>query len=149
MLAFADSRGVERFVVGGISMGAAIALRIAARHPERVIALVLARPAWLWHAAPANMQPYAEVAAHLRNPDARRALADFEASDDGAAGWRARRRAISTPCENSSPSRTAQALAALLSAISGDGPGVSEAEARSIAVPTLVLGTGLDARPSA
>ena len=81
VLAFADWRGVERFVVGGISMGAAIALRIAARHPERVIALVLARPAWLWHAAPANMQPYAEVAAHLRNPDARRALADFEASD--------------------------------------------------------------------
>ena len=49
VLAFADLRGVERFVVGGISMGAAIALRIAVRHPERVSGLVLARPAWLWH----------------------------------------------------------------------------------------------------
>ena len=30
-----------------------------------------------------------------------------------------------------------------------DGPGVSEAEARSIAVPTLVIGNGIDARASA
>ena len=143
VLAFADWRGVERFVVGGISMGAAIALRIAARHPERVIAMVLARPAWLWHAAPANMQPYAEVAAHLRNPDARRACADFEASDT------AHRLAREAPGNLDAMRKflaveDRQALATLLSAIAGDGPGVSEAEARRVAVPTLVLGTGLD-----
>ena len=143
VLAFADWRGVERFVVGGISMGAAIALRIAARHPERVIAMVLARPAWLWHAAPANMQPYAEVAAHLRNPDARRACADFEASDT------AHRLAREAPGNLDAmrkflAAEDRQALASLLSAIAGDGPGVGEAEARTIAVPTLVLGTSLD-----
>ena len=143
VLAFATQRGVERFVVGGISMGAAIALRIAAHHPERVIALVLARPAWLWHAAPANMQPYAEVAGHLRNPDARSALADFEASDT------AHRLAREAPGNLDAMRKflaveDRQGLAALLLAISGDGPGVSEAEARSIAVPTLVLATGFD-----
>jgi pimeloyl-ACP methyl ester carboxylesterase len=143
VLAFATQRGVERFVIGGISMGAAIALRIAARHPERVIALVLARPAWLWQAAPANMRPYAEVAAHLRNPDVRHALADFEASDT------AHRLAREAPGNLDTMRKflavkDRQGLASLLSAISGDGPGVSEAQARSIAVPTLVLGTSLD-----
>jgi pimeloyl-ACP methyl ester carboxylesterase len=143
VLAFADSRGVERFVVGGTSMGAAIALRIAARHPERVSALVLARPAWLWDAAPANMQMYAEVAAHLRNPDAHQALADFEASAT------AERLAREAPGNLGGMRKFLAAedrtgLAALLSAISGDGPGVSETQARSIAVPALVTGTGMD-----
>ncbi len=143
MLAFATLRRVDRFVVGGISMGAAMALRIAARHPDRVIALVLGRPAWLWQAGPANMRPYAEVAAHLRNPDAHQALADFEASDT------ARRLAREAPGNLDAMRKflaveDRKGLAALLSAISGDGPGVSEAEAGAIAVPTLVLGTSLD-----
>src|SRR3954447_23982530 len=34
VLAFCDARGLERFAVGGISMGAAIALRIAVVAPE-------------------------------------------------------------------------------------------------------------------
>ena len=84
-----------------------------------------------------------EVAAHLRNPDARQALADFEASATAA------RLAREAP-DNLDAMRKFLAvedragLAALLSAIAGDGPGVSEAEARSIAVPTLVIGHGID-----
>lgn len=35
-------------------------------------------------------------------------------------------------------------MAALLSAIAGDGPGVSEAQVREIAVPTLVIGNAAD-----
>jgi pimeloyl-ACP methyl ester carboxylesterase len=34
-------------ILGGISMGAAIALRLAVKRPQLVRALVLARPAWL------------------------------------------------------------------------------------------------------
>lgn len=37
-----DAAGVRRAVVGGLSMGAAVALRLALRRPERVRALVLA-----------------------------------------------------------------------------------------------------------
>lgn len=43
-----DALGVERAVVGGLSMGAGVALRFALAHPERVIASVLSafpRPA--------------------------------------------------------------------------------------------------------
>jgi pimeloyl-ACP methyl ester carboxylesterase len=44
-LAALDRRGIERAVVVGHSLGAAIAAWVAARHPERVSALILASPA--------------------------------------------------------------------------------------------------------
>jgi pimeloyl-ACP methyl ester carboxylesterase len=144
VLAFADARGVGRFVAGGISMGAAIALRLAVRHPERVAGLVLARPAWLWDAAPPNMAPYAEVAALLEGGRPTAALAAFDASETAA------RLAEEAP-DNLASLRGffAQAapddMAALLGAIARDGPGVDEAQARRIAVPTLVIGHGRDA----
>lgn len=43
----ADHLGLERFVAAGISMGAGASLNLALRYPERVEALILARPAWL------------------------------------------------------------------------------------------------------
>jgi pimeloyl-ACP methyl ester carboxylesterase len=143
VLAFAQSRGVERFIAGGISMGAAIALRLAARYPRHVVALVLARPAWLWHSAPANMKMFAEVADHLRNPDRQGALAAFEASDT------ARMLAREAPDNLVSMRKFLtvehrEALAALLSAVAGDSPGVSETEVRAMAAPTLVIGTAAD-----
>jgi pimeloyl-ACP methyl ester carboxylesterase len=44
-LAALDAHGVDRALVAGHSLGAAIAAWLAARHPERVSALVLAAPA--------------------------------------------------------------------------------------------------------
>lgn len=46
-----DALGIESAVLGGISMGAAIALRAALQAPERVKGLVLVRPAWIDRAA--------------------------------------------------------------------------------------------------
>lgn len=142
-LAFSDSRGVERFVAGGISMGAAIALRLAVRHPERVQALILARPAWLFEDGPENMRLYAAVAAALRAapPDeakaafARSALAETlrrEASDNltSLLGF----------FDRPDPAVTAD----LLDDIARDGPGVTAAEAATLRVPTLVVGHGVD-----
>jgi pimeloyl-ACP methyl ester carboxylesterase len=43
----ADHLGLERFVAAGISMGAGASLNLALRYPERIRALILARPAWL------------------------------------------------------------------------------------------------------
>ena len=79
------ARGVERFVVGGISMGAAIALQDR-RPPSRTRS-----SAWCWRVRhgcgrrrPPTCGRMREVAAHLRNPDAQQALADFEASATAA-----------------------------------------------------------------
>ena len=139
VLAFADHCGVERFAVGGISMGAAIALAIAVKVPRRVLALILARPAWTWGTAPDNMQVFADVARFLEEGgrDA------FEATAI------ARRMAKEAPDNLASlrgfferPGRAR--LPPLLKAIAADGPGVSELQVQAIRVPTLVIANAVD-----
>ncbi|MEI5098830.1 alpha/beta hydrolase [Streptomyces sp. PmtG] len=44
LLAAADAEGLETFALSGYSLGTAVAVRLAARHPERVTALVLTAP---------------------------------------------------------------------------------------------------------
>ena len=143
VLAACDARGIGRFAVGGISMGAAVALRLAARHSERVRGLILARPAWLFEAAPANMRPYCEVA------DALWAFPPDAAKARFAAGETAQMLAREAPdnlasllgfFDRTDPGVTAD----LLSQIAQDGPGVSRAEAAALRLPALVVGHGLD-----
>ena len=45
VVALLDHLGIERAVVGGASLGAAVTLRTATQHPERVAAMVLEMPA--------------------------------------------------------------------------------------------------------
>ncbi|MGX7871738.1 alpha/beta fold hydrolase [Mesorhizobium sp. ORM6] len=143
VLAAADAACVERFVAGGISMGAAIALRLAACHPDRVTGLVLVRPAWAFDAAPQNMRPYVEVAeliSRLPADEARDAFASSatsarfrsEAPDNLASllGFFARENAV--------------VFAEVMQAIADDGPGVTRAQAANLAIPTLIIGSGID-----
>lgn len=144
VLAFCDARGVDRFVAGGISMGAAIAVRLAVIVPERVKALVIARPAWLWDAAPTNMRPFTEVARLLREPDVGAALSTFAASDMG------RLLAAEAPDNLASLKKFFAAtsrdmVADLLCAISADGPGISADAVAALSMPTLVIGHAVDA----
>jgi pimeloyl-ACP methyl ester carboxylesterase len=141
LAALADALALGPATVGGISMGAAIALRLAVRRPERVSALVLARPAWIAAPAPANMRPYAEAGALIASLPADQARRRFEASPTAAALARA------------APDNLASllgffgrppAFGRLLQAIAADGPGVAEDEIRRIAVPTLVIGHARD-----
>lgn len=130
-------------VVGGISMGAAIALRLAVQRSELVRGLILARPAWFVAAAPDNMQPNSEVGHLLATMQPEAAKAAFLAGKTG------RRLAEEAPDNLASLagffSREPIAVtSALLTAISGDGPGVSEADLARINVPTLVIGHGRD-----
>lgn len=139
VLAFAAERQVPRFAVGGISMGAAIALRIAAKQPRRVTALILARPAWSWEPAPQNMQVFAELARFL--VDGGREA--FEASAT------ARLFAAEAPDNLASLRKffdrpNPQLVSKLLAAIARDGPDLTELEVRSISVPTLVIGNAID-----
>ncbi len=131
-------------ILGGISMGAAIATRLAVTRPELVRGLVLVRPAWVTDAAPPNMAPNAEVGALLAEMPADGARATF------ASGDTARRLASEAPDNLASLmgffARSPQsATARLLSTISADGPGVSSAELAAIRMPVLVCGTAEDA----
>jgi pimeloyl-ACP methyl ester carboxylesterase len=57
---------ISRAVIGGISMGAAIALRFTLEHPDRVLGLVLSRPAWLDQSRVDNMKVFSTLAEYIR-----------------------------------------------------------------------------------
>jgi pimeloyl-ACP methyl ester carboxylesterase len=138
-----DAAGIDRFVIGGISMGAAIALRIAARQPDRVMGLALVRPAWLFDPAPETMRPNAEVAALLRAHPPAQGRALFLESQTGRFLAREAPDNLASLLGFFERPDTAS-IAALLGDIAADGPGVSEAEASAIGVPTLTIGCGHD-----
>jgi len=50
-----DDLKLDQVHLGGLSMGAGIAINICLRYPERVKALILHRPAWLDQADPSNL----------------------------------------------------------------------------------------------
>lgn len=66
LCAFLDHLNIKRAVIGGISMGAAIALRFALEHPQRVLGLVLSRPAWLDESRADNLNVFATLAEFIR-----------------------------------------------------------------------------------
>ena len=80
LAAVIEAEALVPCVVGGISMGAAVALRLAVTRPDLVSALVLARPAWLVGDAPQNMAPNALVGDLLRRFAPAEAAQRFEAS---------------------------------------------------------------------
>ena len=128
-------------VLGGISMGAAIALRIAVQRPDLVRGLVLVRPAWGVEVAPPNMQPNAEVGRYLAAGAGRGA---FEIS------------ATALHLAQVAPDNLASLLgffdrkplavtASLLTSISADGPGITGIDLANLRLPVLVCGTAQDA----
>lgn len=144
VLAFADGRGIETFVAGGISMGAAVALRLAHIVPERVQALILVRPAWMWWAAPINMAPFVELAGWLRRADPAHARLDFDKSptvaqlrETGPDNLRSLQRLFDAP----DPVATAD----LIETIARSGPGMEYWDLYRLRLPTLVVGHDLDA----
>lgn len=130
-------------IVGGISMGAAIAMRLACGRPDLVKGLVIARPAWTTTAAPANMAPNLAVGRILARPPQAGEAEAFLASGTG------RMLAAEAPDNLASLAgffhrAPRNVTAELLTRISLDGPGVSAAALAAIAVPSLVIGHGED-----
>jgi len=83
LVAFMDHLQIKTAVLGGISMGAAVALSAALRYPERCIALVLCRPAWLdGSMSSLAIAAYAEAVRLLKDePSPESALQKLEKSD--------------------------------------------------------------------
>jgi pimeloyl-ACP methyl ester carboxylesterase len=130
--------------LGGISMGAAIAARLAVTRPELVRALVLVRPAWVTEAAPANLAPNAEVGALLAKLPANQARNTF------AESAMARHLAVEAPDNLASligffDRKPQLDTARLLTTISNDGPGITAADLRALRLPTLICATSEDA----
>ena len=144
LAAFIASLDAGPVLVGGISMGSAIALRLAVTSPVLVNGLVLARPAWISHSAPENLAPSRDVARLLAKYEPTEAKLRFEESPSAAR--------LSQDAPDNLKSllgffdRTPIAeTQALLATISADGPGVSLEQISRLSVPTLVIGTAQDA----
>ena len=61
-----DHLNLPKVVIGGISMGAGVALNFAVRHPERTRALILSRVSWLTEPLPPNLTVFPKIAGLIR-----------------------------------------------------------------------------------
>ena len=143
LAAFLADRVPTPVPLGGISMGAALALRLAVTRPELVRALILVRPAWVCDAAPPNLASYALCGDLLCRHPPEQALAAFDASPMG------RLLAEEAP-DNFTSLRgilrrePIEVTRALLTRIAADGPGITPADLSALRVPTLVIGQDQD-----
>ena len=136
-IALLDHLGISQAIVGGISLGAAIALRLAVFHPNRVSGLILARPAWIDGPSLATMAPYREVARLLHEAGADRGEALFAQSKE-------LQEVFSVSPDNAQSLQSffkrpnPESTILLLSKIACDSPSIGGAFDR-ITVPTLII----------
>jgi pimeloyl-ACP methyl ester carboxylesterase len=143
VVALAGHLGMGQVVLGGISMGAAVALSIATRFPRLVDGLVLLRPAWRDRPEPTNLAVFPILAQYLRRwggdgvagfvrePEYLRIAA---LSSDNAASLR-RQFEASRPIER----------AVVLELIFHSPLGYAREALRLVSAPTLIVGNGEDA----
>jgi pimeloyl-ACP methyl ester carboxylesterase len=143
LVALMDHLGLERAVVGGISMGAAVALNAALRYPERVLGLVLSRPAWLDRPLPENTRVYPHIARYILRHGAKEGLEHFRQTPEFHAIQQQSRDAAQSLVNQFTHPRAEECLVRL-ERIPHDAPCRDRAEWRAIDVPTLVLGNRKD-----
>jgi pimeloyl-ACP methyl ester carboxylesterase len=142
IVAWMDHLVVGDVVLGGISMGAGIALNLALRYPGRVQNLVLSRPAWLDGPMEAR-ELYFEVAALIRSKGIEEGQRAFLESSTYA-----RLRLESSDAANSLlrqfEAPRAKGRVARLEEMPRDVPHPDRKQWAAIKVPTLILATDAD-----
>ncbi|MCX7890400.1 MAG: alpha/beta hydrolase [Rhodobacteraceae bacterium] len=144
MLALLDHLGIARLeAAGGISLGAAIALRLAAYHPGRVGRLILARPAFVDGPSPGTQAGYVAAGRHLEVHGAERGARLFGESSvcrAVAAASPDNARSLMSYFTRPRPETTT----ALLARLPNDWPGVPAGMIETLSQPVLVIGNGED-----
>lgn len=138
LAALLDSLNLKRAVVGGISIGAGVALAFALAHPKRVAGLILVRPAWLDRPDPSNLRWFPLVARLLREFSAEEAARRFEQSPDFS-----ELQALSKPATGSLLGQFrrshARERAVILTQMPASAPMKSLEECQQLQIPTLVV----------
>ncbi|HSD77268.1 MAG TPA: alpha/beta hydrolase, partial [Solirubrobacteraceae bacterium] len=135
LAALLDHLGLEEVVLGGVSMGAGVALALALAHPARVRGLALVRPAWVDRGSPENLRAYPLIAALLR-AHGRRGREAFAASEEYAL-VRARSPASAASLLGQFDRPGAVARAAVLERLAADAPVAPGAPWGALAMPAL------------
>jgi pimeloyl-ACP methyl ester carboxylesterase len=144
LLALMDQLALRRAIVGGISMGAAVALNFALRFPDRLTGLVLSRPAWLnGPMEPTSVRISSYIAQLIRQYGAKAGLSKFKISDIYLETMR-----LSPDSANSLAGQfenpRAEETVVKLERLPLDAPNLDRQEWKKITVPTLVLANRQD-----
>jgi pimeloyl-ACP methyl ester carboxylesterase len=142
--ALMDHLGLQRAVVGGISMGAGVALNLASRYPQRVAGLVLSRPAWLDSSRPENLKAYPVIARLLMEHGAERGREFFEGTEEYADLERATPGAGCSLASSQFGRLCAREYAPVIESLAGDAPSRDRAQWRVMRAPALVLASWQD-----
>ena len=142
--ALMDHLDLQRAVVGGISMGAGVALNVASRYPQRVVGLVLSRPAWLDSPRPENVKAYPVIAQLLREHGAKLGRELFEGTEEFAELERAAPGAGRSVVSSQFGRPRAREYAPVLESLAGDAPVRDRAQWREMRAPVLVLASWQD-----
>ncbi len=143
LLALMNQLKIERAIVGGISMGAAVALNFALRYPGRVRGLILQRPAWLDGPRKENVEVYSTMARLIRQHGAEKGLEVFKGSLLFQGIFKQSPNVAKSLVWQFQRPRAGETVA-LLERIPLDAPNHDRAEWRAIHVPTLVLANRQD-----
>lgn len=143
LLAFMDHLEIRRAFIGGISMGAAVALNFALRFPARVQGLVLSRPAWLDRPNPWNVSMFDLIAGLIRRHGPERGLQVFRQSQEYREVLRQYPETAQSLARQFDNPRVEETVLCL-GRIPRDTPCQDRHEWAKIKVPTLVLANKLD-----
>jgi pimeloyl-ACP methyl ester carboxylesterase len=143
LLAWLDHLRVERAIVGGISMGAAVTLDFTLRFPERVMGLVQSRPAWLAEPNRRNAEWFGEIARLIRQHGAEEGAVIFRQSDTYRQLTRESPDVAQSMLNQFSNPRV-EATAVTLEQMRDDAPCENLEQLARISIPTLVLANRQD-----
>lgn len=141
--ALMDYLQLRQAIVGGISMGAALTLNFALRHPERVLGLVQSRPAWLDAPEPYNVKMFSLISRLVREHGRARGKERFLESPEYAetlAKWPDVANSLAGQFDNPSAEDTAFKFERIIR----DAPCRDRREWANIKVPTLILANRFD-----
>jgi pimeloyl-ACP methyl ester carboxylesterase len=138
MINLLDHLNLSNVVMGGISMGAGIALNFAVRYPDRTKALILSRVSWLAEPLPPNLAVFPKIARLIREHGAHRAKELFASSAEYQNALR------SSPANAASwmsqfLRERADETFEILESIPNDVPTPAIASWKKVDLPTLVL----------
>jgi pimeloyl-ACP methyl ester carboxylesterase len=143
LIALLDHLRIERAVVGGLSMGAGVALNVALRYPDRLLGLILVRPAWIDRALPENARVYPHIAQQILRHGPVEGLALFRQTPEFLEIVREAPHVAATLERQFVEPRAVECIARL-ERFPHDRPCREREDLATIRAPTLVLGNNRD-----
>jgi pimeloyl-ACP methyl ester carboxylesterase len=134
-----DHLGLSKVVIGGISMGAGVALNFVLRHPDRALGLILSRASWLTEPAPPNLTVLLKIARLIRAYGIQQGKELFAASPEYQIALRSSPANAASLMSQFERERAAESVD-ILESLTNDVPAPDVAAWKGISCPTLVLG---------